>query len=139
MSLRALRQQMSIIPQVCFKNENLWPFSKNFIYKKKKFGFLYNATLKDNIDPLELFSEEEVNKKIDDTGLRIREGSMAEDGLCDFEVEDSGANLSNGEKQIINFLRIVLRDQSIVCLDEATSNMDPKTDCQLHEKLFEFC
>lgn len=35
-------------------------------------------------------------------------------------------------------MRILLRDQDIVCLDEATSNMDPETDKILHEKLFEF-
>ncbi len=40
-------------------------------------------------------------------------------------VEKSGSNLSNGEKQIVNFLRITLRDTEIICIDEATSNMDP--------------
>ena len=56
----------------------------------------------------------------------------------EIEVENSGGNLSNGERQIINFLRVVLRQQRIICLDEATSNMDPKTDQLLHDKLFEF-
>jgi ABC-type multidrug transport system fused ATPase/permease subunit len=31
-----------------------------------------------------------------------------------------------------------MRNQDIICLDEATSNMDPHTDSILHEKLFEF-
>ena len=31
-----------------------------------------------------------------------------------------------------------MRDKGIICLDEATSNMDPKTDKLLHDKLFEF-
>ncbi len=44
-----------------------------------------------------------------------------------FEIEKTGNNLSNGEKQIINFLRIILKECDIVCLDEATSNMDPDT------------
>ena len=30
-----------------------------------------------------------------------------------------------------------MREKNIVCLDEATPNMDPKTDKLLHEKLFE--
>eukprot|EP01016_Furgasonia_blochmanni_P049536 TRINITY_DN7529_c0_g4_i2.p1 TRINITY_DN7529_c0_g4~~TRINITY_DN7529_c0_g4_i2.p1 ORF type:complete len:191 (-),score=64.90 TRINITY_DN7529_c0_g4_i2:61-633(-) len=55
-----------------------------------------------------------------------------------FEIQKSGRNLSNGEKQIINFLRILLRDSSIICLDEATSNMDPQTDEELHDALFDF-
>lgn len=45
----------------------------------------------------------------------------------DFFIEASGKNLSNGEKQIINFLRILLRNGEIICLDEATSNLDPYT------------
>jgi ABC-type bacteriocin/lantibiotic exporter with double-glycine peptidase domain len=58
---------------------------------------------------------------------------------CDFEVENSGNNLSNGQKQIINFLRILINEHEIVCLDEATSNMDPTSDQLVHDKLFEFC
>jgi ABC-type bacteriocin/lantibiotic exporter with double-glycine peptidase domain len=58
---------------------------------------------------------------------------------CDFEVENSGNNLSNGQKQIINFLRILINEHEIVCLDEATSNMDPISDQLVHDKLFEFC
>ena len=57
---------------------------------------------------------------------------------CDFVIENSGGNLSNGEKQIINFLRIIMKDKDIICLDEATSNMDPKSDEVLHNKLFSY-
>lgn len=32
----------------------------------------------------------------------------------------------------------MLRESEIVCLDEASSNMDPKTDALLHEKIFEY-
>jgi len=49
-------------------------------------------------------------------------------------IEDSGGNLSNGEKQIVNFLRIMLRDSEIICLDEATSNMVKINFCQNYWK-----
>lgn len=31
-----------------------------------------------------------------------------------------------------------MKDKDIICLDEATSNMDPKSDEILHNKLFEY-
>ena len=33
---------------------------------------------------------------------------------------------------------MILRDTDIICLDEASSNMDPKTDALLHEQIFNF-
>lgn len=38
----------------------------------------------------------------------------------------------------MNFLRILLKDVDIVCLDEATSNMDPETDAKLYKTLFKY-
>ena len=31
-----------------------------------------------------------------------------------------------------------MRETDIICLDEASSNMDPKTDALLHEQIFKF-
>ena len=61
----------------------------------------------------------------------------AEDYL-DFRIEEKLKNLSNGEKQLINLLRIIVENKDVICLDEATSNIDLATDELLHEKLFEF-
>ncbi|EAR92658.2 ABC transporter C family protein (macronuclear) [Tetrahymena thermophila SB210] len=116
MSLKELRKKMAIIPQ---------------------FGFLYNATLRDNIDPVNEISEEEIQRCIQS----IQEEGQLNSNDCfqelDFEIQEGGKNLSNGQKQIINFIRVALRQTEIICLDEATSNMDPKTDELIHEKLFE--
>jgi len=56
----------------------------------------------------------------------------------DLEIDNGGRNLSSGERQIVNFLRVILRDTDIICLDEASSNMDPKTDALLHQQIFKF-
>ncbi|KAL4483243.1 hypothetical protein ABPG74_019269 [Tetrahymena malaccensis] len=147
-SLKQLRSQMSVIPQ---------------------FGFIYNATLKDNIDPEDKIPNKEIQKKLQNTNLSIskydhrklqkQERSCQEEFLdeelrfisqsqdqqsktnqidLDFEIKEGGSNLSNGEKQIVNFFRIIMRETEIVCLDEATSNMDPKTDQEIHEQIFQF-
>ena len=100
-----------------------------------QFGFLYNASLRENLDPEGLVPRAELQRVVGETRLRLtrreaesNEREAEEPADLEFEVENSGGNLSNGEKQIINFLRVVVRSQQIICLDEATSNMDPKTD-----------
>ena len=103
-----------------------------------QFGFLYRASLKDNLDPSGQYSRQELSRILVSTGLRIR-ATEEEPIDLDLKVEDGGKNLSNGEKQIINYWRIILEEQEIVCLDEATSNMDPKTDQLIHQNLFSFC
>ena len=56
--------------------------------------------------------------------LKIEKGHGS---VLDFQIENSGENLSHGEKQIINFLRIFIGKEELICLDEATSNIDWKT------------
>ena len=43
-------------------------------------------------------------------------------------VEEEGANFSQGERQLISIARAILSDPEILILDEATSNIDTKTE-----------
>lgn len=45
----------------------------------------------------------------------------------DFEVKAEGANLSEGQKTIIQLLRAVLLRPTILCLDEFNSDLDNNT------------
>ena len=44
------------------------------------------------------------------------------------QIKDGGENLSAGEKQLVCIARAILESKKIVLIDEATSNIDPKTE-----------
>lgn len=43
-------------------------------------------------------------------------------------VDEKGANLSLGERQVISFIRMMVRNPDILILDEATANIDSMTE-----------
>lgn len=132
-------------------------------------GFLFAGTLKENIDPQNKHTEDQLENIIarsrlkikrwenvpidnassedlaeqiderDDTLIKGRRKSIALENCIDMKylISNAGSNLSNGEKQIINYYRILLRNQDIICLDEATSNIDSSTNELLLSSLFE--
>lgn len=50
-------------------------------------------------------------------------------------LEERGDGLSAGEKQLISFARIVLKNPSVIILDEATSAIDTETELYIKEAL----
>jgi len=50
-------------------------------------------------------------------------------------LEERGSGLSSGEKQLISFARIVLKNPSVIILDEATSAIDTETEIYIKEAL----
>ncbi len=44
------------------------------------------------------------------------------------KLDEHGAGLSAGEKQLLSFARIILKNPSVVILDEATSSIDTETE-----------
>jgi ATP-binding cassette, subfamily B, multidrug efflux pump len=61
------------------------------------------------------------------------------EGGFDFKVQEGGANLSHGQRQLIVFTRALVKDPKIVILDEATSSIDPQTEKLVQEALKEMC
>jgi ATP-binding cassette, subfamily B, bacterial MsbA len=51
---------------------------------------------------------------------------------------EGGVGISGGEAQRVALARAILRDPSVLILDEFTSKMDPKADVQIHQALREF-
>ena len=49
-------------------------------------------------------------------------------GGYDFVINEEGTNLSQGQRQLVTIARAVLADRPILILDEATSNVDTRTE-----------
>ena len=53
------------------------------------------------------------------------------------KISSQGTELSGGEKQLLSFARLMLADPKIIILDEATSNIDTKTESLLQQMIAE--
>ena len=99
--------------------------------------FLFTGTLRDNIcygnPTLEKLSNEELKPRLAAKNLS---GLLSrfEQGL-DTMVTVGGVGVSLGQKQLVAFMRAVLREPEILVLDEATANIDTVTEQLLAEIL----
>ncbi|MDO5738457.1 MAG: ABC transporter ATP-binding protein [Eubacteriales bacterium] len=57
----------------------------------------------------------------------------------DTEVGEGGTRFSGGEKQRISIARALLKDASIILLDEATSSVDPENEAEIMGAIEELC
>ena len=55
----------------------------------------------------------------------------------DTVLSDDGVNISKGQKQLITIARAFLSDAPILILDEATSNVDSRTEIQIQNAMSE--
>ncbi len=98
--------------------------------------FLFAGTVGDNIaygnDAYEGYSSEQLTKAVQDAGLESLLGWF-DQGL-DTKVS-TGDAISLGQKQLIAFVRAVLRKPDILILDEATANIDTVTEQLLEDVL----
>ncbi|HYT73422.1 MAG TPA: ATP-binding cassette domain-containing protein, partial [Vicinamibacterales bacterium] len=101
--------------------------------------FLFTGTVRDNIvyghETLRHLSDEELarrlaSKHLDTLLERFKEG-------LETKVTAAGDGLSLGQKQIVAFVRAVLREPDILVLDEATANIDTVTEQLLEQILRE--
>jgi len=96
--------------------------------------FLFTGTIADNIR----------YGRLDATDSEVRTAASAAGALdfidalpmgFDTSVNERGASLSTGQRQLIAFARVVIGDPAILILDEATSSVDTRTEMALQRGL----
>jgi ABC-type multidrug transport system fused ATPase/permease subunit len=98
--------------------------------------FLFSGTVKENILYGRLdASDDEVIEAARAVGahdfiMRLEEG-------YETELHERGQNLSVGQRQLISFARAVLAKPRILILDEATANVDTRTEVVIQQALRE--
>jgi len=99
--------------------------------------FLFSGTVKDNIlyanNKYKDYTNEQLEEVIRESGLESIL-SIFDKGL-DTPVASSGDVISLGQKQLIAFMRAVLRNPDLLILDEATANIDTMTEQILEDIL----
>lgn len=99
--------------------------------------FLFTGTVKENIlygnERYRDYTNEQLEQVIHDANLE-KLLKVFEQGL-ESKVTSGGDGISLGQKQLIAFMRAVLRNPEVLILDEATANIDTMTEQLLEDIL----
>ena len=109
----SLRSQLGIVPQE---------------------GFLFSGTIRDNI----AFGRPDADEQVIQAASRAVGAHDFIERLpegYDTEVGERGGHLSAGQRQLVAFARAAAADPRILILDEATSNVDVRTEAQIERGL----
>lgn len=96
--------------------------------------WLFNATIKENIR----YSNESAT---DDEIITASKASYAHHFIktlpngYDFVLNEDASNISAGQKQLLTIARAILADPTILILDEATSNIDTRTEILIQKAM----
>ncbi|TJX67725.1 ABC transporter ATP-binding protein [Soehngenia saccharolytica] len=124
--------------EILIDDINIKKYKKNSL--REMFGvvlqdtYLFSGTIKENIryGKLDAADEEIIRackiSNADEFIKRLPNG-------YETYITEGGGNLSQGQRQLLAIARAVLKDPSILILDEATSNVDTRTELKIQEAM----
>jgi ATP-binding cassette subfamily B protein len=96
---------------------------------------VFSLKLGENLSASEEFDEELAKEALEKAGFAERFSKMSKglDTYIGKEFDESGENVSGGERQKIAIARAIYKNTPLVIMDEPTAALDPISECEIYE------
>jgi len=120
--------------EVLFDGHSIRDYQRSFL--RSQIGFvsqdaiLFRGSFRKNLCTDSTVEDSDILEACEVTGLSrvMKLGGWN----LDSEIYDAGANLSVGERQLLALTRVLIKNPSVLILDEATANIDPWFEKIIH-------
>nr|KAJ3421417.1 hypothetical protein HK105_003607 [Polyrhizophydium stewartii] len=112
LGLKTLRSRLQIIPQD---------------------PVLFKGTVRSNLDFASKYTDDELWAALGLVSLKDFVGTL--DGKLDAAIDENGANLSMGQRQLMCLCKAILAKPKVLVMDEATASVDAEADRRIQESI----